>query len=631
MNNEIDPIRYQVFRHRLFNILEEGRIAMGMVSGSPVVAEGGETCTSMHLADGTPTLVAAGILLHGQSTRDFIYKAIELYEEDPGFFDGDQMFFNDPYISGQHPADMVIIKPIFYEKKRVAWTGAIMHTPEVGSGRPANSGGEATNIYQEGIRIQGLKVVEKGKLRRDVFNTITQQTRDPHLVGMDINARIASNNVCARRYLQLIEKFGLDFVEAASRKMIADAEMMVRKKLRRLPDGVWRSRLYADTTGLQEKPFKVVCTMTKKGDEICFDFTGSSPQVEGALNSTWPAVQGSFFVPLCSQLFWEVPWNQGMLAPIKLIAPEGTVINCKYPAACGIAVFTTGCLVQESAHECIAKMLYAGGLIEDVNSAWRGCLGIAPSFEGVNQFDRRVVGVLMHSFCAGIGAAPYRDGVDTGGNMMNPQSNVADEEIVEMSYPFLCLGRSNATDSGGFGKFRGGMGPQMIYMLHGTQEFNFGLTGSARRTPANWGMFGGYPTAVSESTFALDSDLPRWLEESRCPGTFEEVQALGGEIINPPNNSPMIAVKEHDVVIWRLGAGGGYGDPIERDPEKVAEDVRNWVTSIDVARKVYGVVIDPDKLELRKEATDKLRDEIRKERLKKATPVSEWRKRQCVG
>ena len=627
MSNEIDPVRYEVFCHRLFNIMEEGRIAIGMVSGSPVVVEGGETSCSLHLADGTPILVAAGILLHGQSTRDFIYKAIELYEDDPGIHDGDQLFFNDPYISGQHTADMVVIKPIFHGGRRVAWTGAIMHTGETGASMPAGSGGGMSNIYQEGIRIHGLKIVEKGRMRPDVFNTITEQTRDPHFVGMDINARIAANNVCAARYLQLLEGFGLDFVEAASHKIIADSERMARHKLRGFPDGVWRSRLYADTTGFKDSPYKVTCTMTKEGDEICFDFTGSSPQVEGSLNSTFPATNGSLFVVLCSQLFWDVPWNQGMLAPVKVIAPEDTVVNCRYPAACGTAVFSTGCMIQEAAHECIAKMQFAAGVIEDVNSAWRGTSGPHPYFESINQSGNRAVGQVLHSFATGLGATPCRDGVDTGGNMMNPQSNIADEEIIEMSSPFLCLGRTQATDSSGFGKFRGGMGPQMIYMIHGTNQLNLGIKGTGRRTPANWGMFGGYPSAVVESRLAVDSELPQWLKKSCSPGSFEDVKALGGEIVDPPNNFLRPSLKEHDLLIWRQVGGGGYGDPLDREPERVVEDVKNLATSVAVARKIYGVVLAADNLGVNWEATEKARAELRQERLDNAIPVAEWRRK----
>jgi len=622
MVDKIELAQYEIYRHRLFNVLEEGRLAMKMVSGSSVVVEGGETMCSMHNTDGTTVLVASGILLHAIGAQDFIFKAIEWYEQDPGINEGDQFFFNDPYIGGQHLADMVIIAPIFYRGKRIAWVGSIMHTPETGGIQPGGQGVAATEIFHEGIRILGLKIVEGGKFRPDVFNSIVQQVRDPHLVGLDIKAKVAANNVCRSRYLEMIEQFGIGFIEAASRKIVTDAEQMAREKLRGLPDGVWRSRLYLDTTGTVQRPIKIMCTMTKSGDEICFDFTGSSPQVEGSINSTFSATRGSLFVVLCSQLFWDVPWNGGMMAATKLIAPEGTVVNCRFPVATANAVHSVGCLIQETAHECIAKMLFAGGMIEDVNSAWRGSGSGGPVFGGINQFGQRCAGILMDSFGCGLGATPYRDGVDTGGHMINPSSRISDIEKTEMNLPFLSLGRRNAMDTGGYGKYHGGMAPQNIYMIYGTDHFVAGLIGSGRRTPANFGMFGGYPGAVHESRYSLDSELPKWFERSAIPGTFEEIAEMGGTVIDPPNSFGPIPVKQYDVLIIRQGAGGGYGDPLDRDPERVAYDVRNFSVSLETARKAYGVVLDPNALEVDRILTEKAREEIRNERLRNGKPVN---------
>ncbi len=612
----LDPVKYQIFKNRLYNILEEGRIAARLVTGSPVVAEGGETLCSFYTTDGVPILTATGILLHCTGAMDFVLKAIEWYEEEPGIHDGDQLFFNDPYIGGQHLPDQIIIKPIFHEGKRVAWCSTFMHTPEVGAIEPGGQPPQATNIWQEGLAVQGLKVIERGQFRSEVFNTICRHSRDPHLVGLDIKARIAANNVCAKNFLELIERYGIDFVEAASQQMIEDAEKMARAKLASLPDGIWRSRLYGDTDGLTEKPFKVVCTMIKKADEISFDFTGSSPQVAGSLNSTLAAARGSLFVVLASQLFWDIPWNGGMLRPVKIILPEGTVVNCRYPAACSLGVNTSGCMITETAHECIAKMFYATGMYDDINSAWRGGRGAGVNFGGKNQHGGNVAGVILEAFAAGVGATTQRDGVDTGGNMMNPTSSIADVEVMESNLPFLYLARRQATDSGGFGKYHGGMGPEMVYMIYGADNFRVGLFGTARRTPGNWGMFGGYPTAVQEARFQLHSDIKERFSRSQSITAFEELSALQGKAITPPNSMASIPVQNYDLLSCRLGAGGGYGDPLERDPQLVRRDVQRLVCSLETAQKVYGVALDPGTLEIDDDKTAKLRDEIRQRRLK---------------
>ena len=614
MSITLDPIQYEVFSHRLFNILEEGRIAMKMVSGSPVVVEGGETMCSFYTSEGTPILAASGILLHCTGARDFVLKAIEMYEEDPGIEDGDQFFFNDPYIGGQHLPDQIIIKPIFYQGKRIAWVGSFLHTPETGGIEPGGQPVSATEIFHEGIRILGLKIVEKGKFRKDVFQTIIQQVRDPHLIGLDAKARIAANNVCAREYLKQVERYGLEFVEEASQQIIRDAEKMARARLRVMPDGVWRSRVYADTTSREERPLEVRCTMTKEGDNLTFDFTGSSPQVHGSSNSTLAGTWGSIFVVLASQLFWNVPWNGGMIAPVKMIAPEGSMINCRFPAACSNGVIVAGAMVTTAAHACVARMIYASGLLEDVNSAWRGPVGGVFAFAGVNQYGNNSVGVILDAFCAGLGATPARDGVDTGGNMMNPSSTVSDVEIIELSAPFMYLTRRNSTDSGGFGKYRGGMGPEMAYMVHGTNQMQVGTIGAGRLVPVNWGMFGGYPGSVQESRFAFNTDIASWLAASRTPNTFELLKELKGQVFEPPIATPPRPAKEGDVVMVRLGAGGGYGDPLDRDPAFVQQDVRRRAVSLEAARNVYGVVLDPVSLDIDRKATDQMRAKIRDSR-----------------
>ncbi len=312
MPEQLDPVKYEIFRHRLFNILEEGRIAIQQVSGSPVVVEGGECMCSFYTAEGTVILTAAGLLLHCTGAQDFIKKATEWYEDDPGINEGDQFFFNDPYIGATHLPDMIVAKPIFYEGRRIAWTAAMMHTDDVGGHGPGGQKVGATDIFDEGIRIRGLKIVEGGKFRPDVFRTIVDQCRDPHLVGLDAKAKIAAVNVCAKGYLNLIEKYGIDFVEATSKKTVEDSERMSKARLLDLPDGVWRSRICADSYEEGLQPWKVICTMAKEGDKITFDYTGSSPQVPNSMNSTFPNSWSCLFVMLAGYLFWNIPWNGGM-------------------------------------------------------------------------------------------------------------------------------------------------------------------------------------------------------------------------------------------------------------------------------------------------------------------------------
>jgi N-methylhydantoinase B len=615
MAEELDPIQYEIFRHRLFNILEEGRIAVGMVSGSPVVVEGGETMCSFYDAEGVPILTAAGVLLHCIGAMGFVQTAIEWYEKDPGILEGDQFFFNDPYIGGLHLPDQIIIKPIFFEGIRIAWTGTFMHTGETGGIEPGGMPAKATEIFHEGIRILGLKIVEKGKFRPEVFNTIVQQTRDPHLVGLDTKAKIAANNVCAKSYLSLVQKHGIEFVQKASRRIIEDSEKMAREKLCGLPDGIWRAREYGDHTGSNERPYKVMCTMTKKGDEITFDFTGSSPQNEGSNNTAYSGAWASLFAALASQLFWNIPWNGGMIAPVTMIAPEGSVVNCRFPGAVSVSAPTTVCMIIQVACECIHKMLYTEEKYRgDVTSGWQGGHG-CPYFGGINQYGAACAGIILDNFAGGTGGRPFEDGVDTGANMMNATSRISDVEIMELGLPVMYLARRNVPDSGGFGRFRGGMGGESIYMVYGTDRLHFGTMGIGKKTPGGHGIFGGYPPDLQQNKYVLHSNILELFKESKCPTTFKELDMLKGEIILPPANFYAIPVKQFDIILFRWGAGGGYGDPLERDPDAVLNDVKMNAITFQTAEAVYGVIIRRPEMVIDLGATQGLRARLREQRL----------------
>ena len=356
-----DLVQYEIFAHRLFNILEEGRIAIRHVSGSPVVVEGGETMCAFYTPEGEAFLTGAGILLHVTGASQFVKKTLEFYSQDPGIHDGDQFLWNDPYTGGMHTLDHIIVKPIFYENELVAWVGSFMHTPEVGAIDATGTCPRATEIYHEGMRAFGLKIVEKDQLRTEIFNTVTWNTRDPDLVGLDHKAKISANNVCSRLFLELVDRFGLSFIKGDSQRLIEDADQMAQARLRQLPDGVWRSQLFGDSDGMQQKPFRIFCTMTKEGNSLSFDYQGTSSQNPGSLNAALPATQGRIFSVLLYHLFWGLPWNAGVVKPVELLTPEGSVVNCKYPAAVSNAASGMGGLLGEPAHECIAKMLYAAG------------------------------------------------------------------------------------------------------------------------------------------------------------------------------------------------------------------------------------------------------------------------------
>ncbi len=467
---KLNPVKYEMFLHRLWAIGEEGRTSIQKVTSSPIVSQGGECMASFYTADGVMVLACSGHLRFAAATSDAIKKLVEWFGKRPGFYDGDQIFFNDPYIAGAHTFDMMIIKPVFHREKRIAWVASSIHTADTGGVLR----GLASEIYHEGIRIQGLKVVEKGEFREDVFRSLTQQCRDPEYVGMDVKSQVASNNILARRYIELVEKFGPEFVSAAGRKIVDDAERLARARLRGLPDGRWLSRVFGaawDRKDGEMKPYQIVCSMTKRGEGLSLDFTGSSPQMSDSTNSTLAGTTAQIAVVLTDFLFWDVPWSDGRLRPVAVNVPEGTILNCRFPAACGEAP-TVGVQAKIAVSDCIARMLYSGGH-KDINAPWQAVwYGGGPGFfyGGHNRSGLVVAQGLYDGHGAGLGATPTRDGVHCGGNMNIPSGGISDVERIEMQYPFIYFTRNFHRDGGAPGKYAGGAGSFRIYMIYGSQD-----------------------------------------------------------------------------------------------------------------------------------------------------------------
>jgi N-methylhydantoinase B len=614
----VDPISYEIFSHRLWAIGEEGRIALQRVTASPIVAQGGECMCSFYEADGTMILACSGHLRFAAATSDAIRQIIEWYENEPGIHDGDEFFFNDPYVAGSHTYDIMQIAPIFADGRRIAWVASSSHTADTGGVLR----GAATEIYHEGIRILGLKIVDGGQFRADVFRTVVEQCRDPHYVGMDLKSRTAANNVCARGYRALVERFGVDFVVAAGRKLIDDAERMSRAKLRAIPDGTWRSRIYGsarDPAGSRALPYQVVCAATKMGDGLRLDFSGSSSQLASDQNSTLPSTVAHVAIALTNQLFWDVPWSDGKMRPVEIVVPQGTALNCRFPAACGRSP-RIGQYVVEAVRECLSKMLFAAGTIEDVNASWGSFWYLGgPGFfyGGHNARGLPNPQGLYDIHGGGLGATPARDGVSTGGQANIPSGGISDVERIELQYPFLYFSRNHNPDGGGVGRHQGGNGSARLVLVRGSSDLSVDFTPYAGLPHGAFGLFGGYPVGTGGVRAILEPNPG--LADRLAAGDYptDVAAAVSGEwavVSRGPERPGRTAVPEGHLIADFVQGGGGYGDPLEREPERVAADVESGLVRRATAERIYGIVFDgSDAADL--DATASLREQLRRARL----------------
>ena len=621
---KIDPITYQVAKHKIWQTLWEGRYAMELVSGSVVVTEAKEVLCSLFDTEGNTIDSSAGLLAHIVGSEQMIKKIIEWYSEEPGIYDGDVFFFNDPYIGGNHVPDQGCLAPIFFEGERVGWVAALFHTVEVGAIEPAGMPPTSTSVFHEGLRVPGLKVMEKGKERPDVYKLLERSVRDPVGIILDTKARVAAVNVVRARILELIEKYGLEVMEGIFNQIIIDSEKIARAKLKKLKDGTWRHMICLDHNGTGYEVKRLSITMTKRGDSIKLDFTGTDPQSSGPTNCSSAAVFGCVFTALCMILCWEERFNRGTMNVIEeLIAPLGSVVNAKWPAPVCMGPMTPMLMVMGVLDNLFSYLLITNEeYYSDQCASWNNN-PLYLLWGGINQYGQNMGSCPFDFLANGQGGGPNQDGVDTGVFHFTPEVIAGDLEMYESLMPLLYLSRRQAPDSAGPGKFRGGAGLEILYLVHGTPGLDLLVIGQGSKSTTGTGIYGGNPAAVAHCMMVQNTNIGEMLDRGKMPYTIEEVRELKGEFHEFPPMVPSRPAVNGDIVYLYGGGGSGYGDPLDRDPQLVMKDVGKELTTIQYAKKVYGVVITPD-CKVDHEGTEKRREAMKKEREKRAVapPVS---------
>lgn len=615
---KLDPITFEIVKNKMLAAINEAGAVLVRTSGSEVVVTVREFTQSYYTADGHLTLTGGGILLHVKSIAEIVNYLIQNYENTIGINEGDMFIFSDPYLGGMHPPDQTIVAPIFWKGQRVGFCASLTHIPDTGA---IDAGGfcpRATDSFQEGLRLRGLRIMKGGERCEDVFNTIKGMVRLPDIVELDILSKIASNNVLIKRAQGLIEKYGLETCERMNRELIRYSERLAREKLRKIADGEWRSVTYLEHDGIQPNLFRIQVTATKKGDHLTLDYSGSSPQAATSVNATYHAAMGCAFAILAGRLFYDIPWNEGILKPLELKLPENCIINAKFPAAVSQGMPSGGGIVVFAVQDVLSKMLLASG--EDLRREASSVFGWSVQFGlpvGIDQYGKFFVWPIMDECAGGMGARTFKDGVGTGGTIQTPKVRIGNIEEYEQRYPFLFFYRREEKDSGGAGKFRGGSGGEFCFTLHKspTKYVDVALSGAGIEPAIALGVAGGLPARQGRFIKINKSNALSVLQEGRIPQDLEQIQ--GDKEFLPPKGYTRLEEKDCFYLAWQ--GAGGYGDPIERDPKSVRQDVIDEVVSSHVAKGVYGVAVRDDSFEIDHAATTKRREEIRRERLSPAT------------
>ncbi|WP_322040228.1 hydantoinase B/oxoprolinase family protein [Burkholderia diffusa] len=610
----VDPLTYEVIRHRLAMITEEMGDALKRMSGSVVVTDANDFGATILDECGNSVLVGLYNTQLAASVDMAVKWTLEHRSERPGIRPGDMFLCNDPWVGGGlHQNDVTVLAPLFHQGKLFAWTAAVCHQVDLGGVSPGSWSVEGQDVFWESTPVPPVKIVENGELRVDVEDMYLRRSRVPKLIALDLRAKIGANNIAQELLNRLITKYDARTVKAVMKRIMSDAEARLRAKLRSLPDGSWGAIAHQDSACSGDQSiYKIVLAMHKHGDTLHFDFTGTDAQVEGFINCTYAGLRGGIMPIVLTMLCADIPWAPGGLYRCLQITSEpGTINNCTFPAGVGKASVASAWATQNAVSECIGKMLSVHP--EHRKSMMCVCCGTwdLALIAGVDQRGGPFVTMLCDAMAGGLGARADQDGVDTGGLNCIPMGRVADVEINEFAFPILYLWRREEIDSGGPGRYRGGVGGSSCFLPHDSPlgELHLVVSAPGKAIPLATGIGGGYPAATQHDVLIRGAAARELLSNGRIPASLEE---LGGTPHVLPSHIET-NLTESDTYFTHWQGGGGYGDPLRRDPGRVAIDVANFKVSPQAAHDVYGVVFDSEG-EIDVSATDQHRVRVRQER-----------------
>jgi N-methylhydantoinase B len=575
MSREIDKVLVSILQRRLKSITEEMSIALTMTTRSPILCEAKDFVTGLYDAEGRMLEQTENLPILSFSLGPVCQYIVKYFGDD--LHPGDVIFHNDVFSMGNQNNDVAAYKPIFVGNTLVGWAACKGHQADIGGAVQGGYNPNATEVWQEALRIPPVKVYEKGKLRKDVWDLIFANIR-LDIVPEDMRAEIGSCVVGERGLLKIIERYGLENFEFHKDYLFDSTEKMMRAEIRNIPNGVYHgeSTCYYDGKNPGSK-YQIRVKITVEDEEITFDYSETDAQTNGFVNGTYTSSASATTLTFLQMVNPDMPHNDGMIRPLKIIIPVGTILNAAYPAAT-----TYGNHLCPNNADAIMRAL--GPVIPDrVTAEWNELLCSLTT--GTDPRKKTpYVDIGFMGLKGGSGAIKGVDGYDHIG-MIDASGGVLDQdyEMFEQQTPHLLLKHEYWNDSAGPGQWRGGIGVETEFMIgsDNTKVVTFG-DGDVEAARGAHGGLGGTLNKI-ELTYP---DARKYL----C--TTKDL------VENVPKGT---------VYFQQAGGGGGYGHPFLRPAEKVAEEVRNGIVSLEAAKRDYGVVVDPVRFTLNKAETDKIR------------------------
>ena len=568
--SQFDPITLEILWRRLISIVDEADASVARTAFSSLLRDAHDyTCMftdsrGQELVQGTfCTPGQAGAMALGVKT---IINSIPSQEYQPG----DVFIVNDPWLLAGHLNDVCVLSPIFYKEKPVAFTACVFHHSDIG-GRVAS---DNRQVFEEGLFIPLIKLYDAGVLNESALNLIRRNVRTPEEVTGDIRSQVAANHVCAQKIIEMLADEGLDTLDDLADEIIDRTETSMRDAIAKIPDGVYPYEGVIEGAG-KRKDIKIKLSVAVKGSDIHIDFDGTSAQVDWGGNVVYNFTYAYVFMAVKSAFDPDIPINEGAIRPIKMSAPEGTVVNCKFPAAVA-ARMQIGHFMTEMVFKALAHATPDNIIAESGGTPAQTNIFYGKRFNGKPWLTMIIRG-------GGMGAGSKMDGHHCAIFPANGANTPA--EIFESDTPLIVEERSLICDSGGPGKMRGGLGRKFVIRIPDDD--------TAPEPPTS--------IAIQAGRYRY---APKGLYKG---GSANKAQFVVNDQAGDP--SGLTLCESGNVIQFHSAGGGGYGDPLERDPQAVEQDVFNEYVSIEQARHAYGVVIDSKTLKVDLKETEKLRAE----------------------
>ncbi|WP_029138634.1 hydantoinase B/oxoprolinase family protein [Nakamurella lactea] len=608
---DLDPVTFEVLRNRLWTINLGHGDTLSRMSGSPIF-QALDFNMSILTEDGEIVMSAPFIQYLNTGSPLVVRYLMEHMSENPGICEGDIFLASDPWIGASHQMDVCIAAPVFVDGELFGWVSNAAQQYDLGGIVPGGWPQNAPDIYSDPIIFRPFKLVEKGVLRPDLEEMYRRQSRLPDMVALDLRAQLSGCRFAVKRLQETCDEFGADTVKAAMRRVLDTAQASFARKLEAIPDCTVSDVLYFDEKLPGDRgTYKVQFNITKRGDRLIVDNLGTDAQIEGPNGFTYMNFAGIVLGVIGQTMLWEHTFSLGGAErQIDFRPLPGTLSCVDYPAAVSGSVLNVSSAYMRL-HNIIGR-LQACDPEQQADIVVSGpdvpLVVISGSDERGNVFGT----ALTDAGGFGGGARAHSDGPNTSGSSYIPMIRMANIESVEQFYPLLVMYRREATDTGGAGRRRGGVGMDVGLTPYHARSIEMVTNAGGQGVSTNqaMGIFGGYPSPTAEYRMLFGTDVGEQFAGGHMPTDIPELSADREEVIRGKSNGTPIL--PGDVLTRTVCGGGGYGDPLDREPQLVATDVELGYVSAAAARALYGVAVTADGLD--PAATAELRTSVRAQR-----------------